>query len=472
MISLLSGLVGFLILILMWRSQRPAFLAGIIVIISFAYRLVDIVYLDLAGPTFAIELERHVGGNGAAPMFLVACLSFLLPLWIFASHKRLMRGVTHVLPSSLYHVALQRGALGALGLVIAFLYLDMLRIGVIPLFSGMDRLAYEQIAGALHNRAYDMNFLICATLGIFTVLPRLNGHKYSVQFVGLLMLILVYWALTGNRFSAFIMSICYFALPFGAVYAADKAGLIPKSTEADPWSALVSAKVLVPIGGVLGVAAIVGLLVNSYYSVRNYADPTYQITQRALVQPVQTWASTWGDVQLNPDRGINDAALDYVLLNPPDGSANTSIQYLMEKELGFFRAQELISLGQQYAGGYPEIFFEIFGLWGALPLMLLFGCAAAWMLYLAIHSLIRGRVLTSIMAIYIYFGFSVGYIGGMLNFLLAPTFAAKFVLLIICAIAERYFIARETRATATWNSEQTTMLASQLRNFNGPLHLK
>lgn len=450
MIAIATMVLGFVILLAMWRRQRPAFLAGFLVIYSLAYRILDVGYLDLAGPVYAIELDRHVGGNGASPMFLFSCLCLILPLWFFASRKRLLKEIDAPLTRTLYHDAMSRLALGVAAAGIAALYLDMLRIGTIPLFTGMDRQAYNDISGLFHNRAYDMNFLLCTGLGIFTVLPRLQGGKYSLAFGGLLLAVLVYWALTGNRFSAFLISIAYYMLPFGAVFAMDKAGLLPKRAEGDAWASLVSAKVLLPIGIVLGALAVGGLLFNSYYTVRNYADPMYQISQRVLVQPVQTWASTWGDVALNPDRGVNYAALDYVVLNPPDSSGNTSVRYLMEKELGYFRASELIGLGQQYAGGYPEIFFEIFGLWLALPLMLLFGCATAWLLYLALRSLLRGRVMTALMAVYVYFGFSVGYIGGMLNFLLAPTFAAKFVVLVIVAIAERYFLRREQVAHASW----------------------
>jgi hypothetical protein len=449
MMAIASMVAGLVILLLMWRNQRPAFLAGFLVIYSLAYRIVDVGYLDLAGPIYAIELSRHVGGNGASPMFLYSCLCFILPLWFFVSRKRLMQGIYAPLPHTLYHVTLARLALCVAIAVIGFLYVDMLRIGTIPMFSGMDRQAYNDIAGLLHGRAYEINFLLCASLGIFTVMPRLQGGRYSLAFAGLLLAVLVYWALTGNRFSAFLISLSFYALPFGAVIAMDKAGLLPRQAQGDAWASLVSARVLLPIAMVLSVVAIGGLLFNSYYTVRNYADPIYQISQRVLVQPVQTWASTWDEVALNPDRGVNYATLDYVVLNPPDGNTNTTVRYLMEKELGYFRANELIALGQQYAGGYPEIFFEIFGLWLALPLMLLFGSAAALLLYLAMSSLLRGRVLTTIMAVYIYFGFNVGYIGGMLNFLLAPTFAAKFVVLVIVAIAERYFLRRELAAYAS-----------------------
>lgn len=446
MTAIASMVAGFVILLLMWRNQRPAFLAALLVIYSLAYRIIDVGYLDLAGPVYAIELDRHVGGNGASPMFLYSCLCFILPLWFFVSRKRLMKGIHAPLAHMQYHVFLSRLAMGVASAGIAFLYFDMLRIGTIPLFSGMDRQAYNDISGLLHERAYEVNFLLCTSLGIFTVLPRLRGGRYSLAFAGLLVAVLVYWALTGNRASAFLISLSFYALPFGAVISMDKAGLLPRQAPGDAWASLVSAKVLLPIGIVLGVLAIGGLLFNSYYTVRNYADPMYQISQRVMVQPVQTWASTWSEVSLNPDRGVNFVALDYVVLNPPDASTNSTVRYLMEKELGYFRANELIALGQQYAGGYPEIFFEIFGMWLALPLMLLFGCAAALLLYLAMSSLLRGRVLTAFMAVYIYFGFNVGYIGGMLNFLLAPTFTAKFVVLVIVAIAERYFLRRELAA--------------------------
>lgn len=446
MISIVAALLGLLAVLLLWKRQRPAFIAGFIVVYTLTYRIIDITYLDLYGPLYAVELGRHAGGNVAAPMFVIACLCFLVPLSVIASRKRILAGIADPAPSHSYLDGLQRAALAACGAVVAFLYLDMLRIGTIPLLAGMDRLEYNPMSGLLHNRVYELNFLLSATLGIFTVLPRLRGGPFAIAFTMLFMLLLMYWALTGNRFSALLVTCSYYALPFAAVVAMQQKGILRASAN-DPWGALFSLRVLAPVGVLIASVTFAGLVINSYYSVRNYADPVYHMTQRVLVQPVQTWATAWERTDV--DRGMNEGAIDYVIFNPPDPGGNPTMRYIMELELGYFRANALLNVGHQYAGGYPEILFELFGFWLPLPIMILLGSAAAYLLYFAIRSLCRGMVLSAFMAIYLSYGFSVSYLGGMLSFLLAPTYAIKLIAFITCIIAERHILSRRPRGPAS-----------------------
>lgn len=434
MTSILFAIIGLGFIFMMVRYGTAAFLAGIFIIFGFTYRIVDMAYLDLAGPIFAIELSRHVGGNGATPMFVLSTMMFLVPLAFLLRAKRVLGDRYGPLPQTAYLNGLSQFVLVACCLYLMVLFFDMLRIGSIPLLSGMDRTEYSKNAGIFHNRAYELNFLFSAVLGTFTVLPRLQGRNYSMAFPMLMLGTLFYWALTGNRFSIFFATLSFFAIPFAASRLMIKGGRIPAKVMQGGLGVLASAKFLVPVGSALSIAAVIGLLFNSYYEVRSYADPMYQIGQRVLVQPVQTWASTWDmvHVDLPPD----PRAIDYVLINPPDADSNTAIRYLMELELGYFRARELIDNGQQYAGGYPEIFFHLFGFWLSIFLMALLGLCTAGLLQLSVRSLCRGMPLTSLMAIYLFYGFSITYIGGMLNFLLTLTYWIKVILLIIVWIAE------------------------------------
>lgn len=442
MLTSISFVFTALFLFLLWKKQRPIFFAGFFILFGLIYRIVDAVYLDLAGPVYAIELERYIGGNGAAPAFILSCFAFFLPLAVLLRRDRLTRGIPGLQPETPYHALLRKGAFAGLCALILFLYVDMVRIGTIPLFSGMDRLEYSRVAGYLHGPAYEMNFLISSTIGVFAFLPRLFGKQYSLSFIGLMAALLCYWALTGNRFSPFFVTLSFFFIPYAAIVALESAGAIRRESMRNVWSVLVSSRVLLLLGGLAASVAIVGLIFNSYYDVRNYADPFFHIKQRVLVQPIQIWASAWDSIRFGLAERINWLAIDQVLINPARPEGNTTIYYLMERELGFSRAEELIEAGQQYAGGYPEIFFLLFGVLPAIPLMILFGTATVFVLYCAVRSFARGRPLTCIMALYVFYGFSLCYIGGMLNFIIAPTFLVKLALLWVVWIAEKYFIAR------------------------------
>ena len=449
MISLLAAFFGLLVVGLLFRSNRAAFVAGFFILFSLIYRIVDILYLDLFGPTFAIELGRYVGGNIATPMFVLCCFAFLVPLWIVYRPAAMARKLGAQLPDLPYYASLRRWAFPGCAGFIGLVYLDMLRKGTIPLLVGMDRLDYNVIAGVLHNPLYELSFILTTTLGIFTVLPRLQGGRFDLRFAILFLAILFYWILTGNRFSIFYREISFFLLPFAAVLAMEAHGKLAKISRRDAWSAIVSSRVVVPMAAVLAAGTLTGLLINNFYDVRNYADPLFQMTQRAFVQPVQFWDVTWAHTDFARDLTPSRDALRQVFVNPINPDGNTTIQYLMSRELGYFRAARLIGFGQQYAGGYPEIFFDLFGPWIGLVLIVLLGVVSALLLRLSTVALTQGKLFTSLMAVYVYFGFSLTYIGGMLNFVLAPSFAAKIIILLLAMYLEGAVVANVQRPRGT-----------------------
>lgn len=136
MLTSISFVFTALFLFLLWKKQRPIFFAGFFILFGLIYRIVDAVYLDLAGPVYAIELERYIGGNGAAPAFILSCFAFFLPLAVLLRRDRLTRGIPGLQPETPYHALLRKGAFAGLCALILFLYVDMVRIGTIPLFSG------------------------------------------------------------------------------------------------------------------------------------------------------------------------------------------------------------------------------------------------------------------------------------------------------------------------------------------------
>jgi Family of unknown function (DUF6418) len=436
MISLLAALLGLGLVVFMFRRNRTAFVAGFFILFTITYRIVDVLFLDLFGPTYATELGRYVGGNTATPMFVLACMAFLIPLMIVFRPSAMRRKLGGQIADLPYFMAVRRWALPVLAAMIGIVYLDMLRLGTVPLLVGMDRIEYNLQAGVLHRPLYELSFMPSVILGIMTVLPRLQGGRFDLRYTLLFLSLLVYWILTGNRFSIFYTDVCYFVLPFGTVVAMETYGKLARIARRDAWSALFSSRVVIPIVMALSAVTLTGLVINSYYDVRGYADPLYQVTQRVFVQPVQFWDSTWADVDFDEGPEIRRDVAEFLFVNPIAAKSNTSIQYLMAKEIGFFRTAQLIAIGQQYAGGYPEILFELFSAWLAVPILFLFGTITALLLRMSAIALSRGRLATSVMAVYVYFGFTLIYAGGMLNFLIAGSFAFKIVVLILAAFLE------------------------------------
>lgn len=442
MISIFFAALGIFLIARLFRKNKAAFTAGFFILFSLSYRIVDILYVDLAGPLYAIELEHYVGGNSATPMFVVACAAFILPLWYMYRPDYMRRKLGGPIPDLPFYANLSNLAFVCCTAFLVLMYGNMLRVGTIPLLAGMDRLDYQNIAGPLHNQFYEVSFLFTTTLAIFTVLRRLQGGRYDIRFVMLFLTLLFYWVLTGNRFSIFYRELSFYAAPFAAVLVMQNSGKLKRIGRRDAWSMLVSSRVVVPLASVLATGAAIGLMINSYYNVRDYSDPVFQMTQRALVQPVQLWASTWNDVDFRHSFMPSFSVFDQVFFHPLSTEGNTTIQYLMGKELGYFRAAELISYGQQYAGGYPEILFEIFGPWLAVPAMFLLGMATAFLLRLGTVALSRGTLLTALLSVYVYYGFTLTYIGGFLSFFIAISYIAKVFALLMAMVLEARFVAR------------------------------
>lgn len=442
MFSIILSILSIILIVFIIRSRPHIIFIGFFILFGLSYRIVDIFYLDVWGPVYAIELERYVGGNGSAPVFILSSLAFIVPLWFLFSKSKLTKGVDYLRHQTFYHEFISKMFFYVILILLSILYVDMLRIGTVPLFAGVDRLAYEKIAGILHGPAYEFNFLISGACGIFAFLPRLYGSKFGLRFIVLLIVLMGYWGLTGHRFSAFFVSLSFFFIPFGAIIALNRAGLLVRRNSDSVWDSLVSAKLLLPIFLVFGSTAITGLLINSYYDVRGYSDPLFMIQQRVLIQPVQIWASTWDSIRFGLADSLNWSVINHVLINPENPDGNTSIQYLMERELGYFRANELLQADQQYAGGYPEIFFLMFGVWVGVPLLILYGIIASFSLFLIIRNFINGLPVTTLLATYVFYGFSLCYIGGMLNFVIAPTFMIKILALAIGWRVEKSFIHR------------------------------
>ncbi|HEV2568125.1 DUF6418 domain-containing protein [Sphingomonas sp.] len=425
------------------RAPAAAF-AGFFLLFAMFYRSVDILYVDLFGPLYASELGRYVGGNAAAPMFYYGVASFAIPLlWVFRDQARAIQALRSRPAWQDYQIKLSSLAFLGTSAFVALLFGNLIRVGVVPLFAGMDRLQYNEIAGIVHNGAYELNFLTCFTLGAFTILPRINGREHDFRFVLVFVVLLIYWVLTGNRFSIFYTQFSFFFMPFAAVSIGKTLGVVGPLPKNAMVHRIFASKVFRFVAALVIMFSLAGLVVNSYYNVRNYRDPVEQIQERILLQPVQMWSAEWERVRFdNPLPLVSREAFDQIFINPIDRDRNTTIQYLMSLELGYFRSAELARMGQQYNGGYPEVHFELFNPWLALITLPLFGLATALMLRYTVLLLYRNMVVSAIAATYVFYGFSLHYAGGFLLFPLFVTYWLKIAALLLAIAWERQFTRR------------------------------
>lgn len=443
--ALLTIVPAAAVLVALWwmlHRRTAATIAAAFLLFSLVTRTLSLAYVDLAGPVYADELEAMVGGGPSMPLFACSVLVVMGSV-CYAFRPSRVRQVP--LPAPRPGARRQGFGTVVLLLVVGFaiaLYGDMLMRGPVPLFAGIDRIAYGQtMAGPLHPLVFEYGFLLAGLLGINFVRMRLVGGDFDFAFLWLFLCFMAYFALTGHRFSAFYSFTSFFALPVAALLVLRSRGVLPPHPRRGRLVEMALSRTGCMIMLSLLGSAMVGLVLNSVINVREYEEPLRLIMQRMMVQPVELWWMTWNDIGVGSHPGPA-AMWNSLFVNPIDPARNTSIQALMLINIGEGRTRELLAMGNQYAGGYPEVLFELFGPYLALPVAAAFSIVTALLLRLVVTATCQGRVFTALLALYVYFGFSLLYIGGMLNFLLAWTFWLKLSALAAACAIERSHGAR------------------------------
>lgn len=426
MFSLLS-LCVFVILFGALALRRTATtVAFLFILLSFLSRILAGTYIDVAGPVYAEELFADIGSGNSTPLLLLCLLLIVLPVAWVLSPRRLARMLPR--PHSLSKPRFAKAIADLVfWLSLAFtlaLFFQLLSGGVIPLFQQIERYDFNQDAGALHGILLEHGNVFALLIGGLCVFPCLHGGKIDWRFCLVLLLWLSYYFLTGHRFSPFYSLGSFFLMPFSLVIVQRRVRILP--------IALVAG---------MSIFAMVGYaLFNSYTEVRGFEGDTllFKLEQRILVQPAELWWVTFERVVVNGQWDGLSAA-HFLFVDPFEAGRNTTIQYLMMQALDLNYAWSVIQGGGQYAGGYPEILFELFGFPGALPIVLMIGLVTAGILHIILNSIARGYFVCFLFASYVYYALTILYIGGMLNFLVAWTFWVKITGLILAMLLEPRF---------------------------------
>ena len=404
---------------------------------GFILRMASATYIEFFGPVYALHFGRYIQSYGIAGLvFTLSLIVVLAATALFLQPKAIFPKNYPVIRYRIDQIA--NAAIVSFSLYVFAMYGDMLIRGVIPLFTFMERDTYtNNYAGIFHKVFFQFNFLFAFLLGFFFVRPRLQGGAFDLRYLAILMALYFYFVLTGHRFSIFFAVTAFFLIPVSAVWLQARAGRLPRSRDPEQVRRILAvARMAAPFIVLLLLALTSYALYNSLFNVRSYSDPVQAFVQRSLVQPTELWWVTWESSIRNGE--LNQArAFHQMFVDPIDGTRNTGIQFLMAKELGHARAASLLFYGEQYAGGYPEVLFELLGPYWAWPAMFVFAGVTLNFLRIAFIAVLNQRLGTAIFSIFLFYGFSVLYIGGMLNFLQAPTLYVKIALLIGFMLYER-----------------------------------
>lgn len=435
----------FVLCILYTAAYRPVILISFFFILfTLVWRTTSTLFIDLAGPVLSSQTDRYIGPGLATPLHVLAYLVTLAPFFFLlrpAAVRHWLRDADRK-PAAPGVITISDVTVFVSLIFLGYLYFDLIRIGTIPLFARLERFVYtQQYAGAAHRWLILYGNFVTFWWGVMFAAEGLRNRRIDIRYLGMLGILLLYMLLTGNRFSAFYSFGCFFVIPLAGVIALDtrdnQSGL--------PFSWIGKAfrrRSLIAFGAIISLAAIIsGVgIYNNLANVRQYQgdEIASQFWERLLVQPSELgWISyervfTFG--QWQPDR-----VYDFLFQAPLDPGRNTTPQFLMLETIGEPRTYEHISGGSQFAGGFPEIFFELFGPLYAWPFIFGAGYIAAGLTAVLVKGVIQGRYASTFLSLYVLFGLYVMYIGGMLNFVQPPVYWVKIAALAAALVLERRF---------------------------------
>jgi hypothetical protein len=430
-------MLGFLYLL----ANRPViFFSFFFILFTMAWRTCSMTFIDIAGPIYSSQTYRYVGPGTVTCLQTLAYFLTVIPFflllrpslvraWDRGSDDRAAAPGMLTLSDMTFLVS---------SLFLAWLFVDLVRHGPIPLFAHMERFVYtSENSGSAHRWLISYGNFVAFWWGMMLAAERLRNRRFDFRYPALLAVLLVYLFLTGNRFSAFYSFGSFFLIPLSAVVAVAAGG-----DQEKPFAyarQFLGRRELIAFG-VISALLVVVITIGIYNNLANVRDFESteigaQFFERTLVQPGEIgWLSfqrVFEFGQWQPYR-----VFDFLFQFPINPNKNTTPQYLMLTTIGEPRTFEHISGGFQFAGGFPEIFFELFGPVFAWGFVAAAGFITAGLTALIVKGTIQGRYVSAFMAVYVLYGFYVMYIGGMLNFVAVSTYWMKAAALVLALLLE------------------------------------
>jgi hypothetical protein len=429
---------SFFVFLFYLAGRRPVIsVCFFFIIFTLAWRMTATMFIDLQGPVYSSQLERTIGPGTATVVHSIAYFVTLAPFFYLFRQSAVEAWCADARQDTPQPGEITLADLTFLAslVLLGFLYFDLVRRGTIPFFSKVERFNYA--GGIVHRWLLRYGNLLTFWWGMMFTAEHLRRRRVDRRMLILLGLLGLYAFLTGNRFSAYYSYLSYFVAPWAAVVALH----VTRQNKPFAWigrslasnkSRLAASGFAIMLGGVVLYA-----IYNNLANVRGYqrSEIWHQAFERTLIQPSEVG---WDSFERIFERGhaAPPVVFRFLFEEPIDPNRNTSIQYLMFASIGEPRASDQIRGGFQFAGGFPEIFFELFGPYFAWPFLLGAGCIAAALSATIVRGMLRCDFASTFLASYVLFGFHVMYIGGMLNFVAVPSYWIKIGLFAFALLLE------------------------------------
>ncbi len=427
-----------------------------------SWRLISVLYLDIFGPIASEQLERSIGpGLASVPLGACQILVFLMLLASFHPQRLKALAVTsnfrmlNVLPAGRFDFFNL-----VFWIVLLFevaLWIEMLRGGTIPIISKIERLDYSrELGGFLHGRLMDWGPMLAFQLGLFFGAPVLRGARFDYRFAALFGGLMFYLLFVGHRFSSFFLYFSFFIMPLGCILLGrSKAAAFDHSAFFRMLRAL-----WLPVAGLA--ALVLGALIYSYAVVRAGESESLEakLTQRLLVQQGEMWWMTYERVFLHGDWNARRAFFR-LFVDPFNPNRNSTMQLLMELGLPTERAHDLFNWGIAYAGGWPEVLFELSGPINGFLLAAISAILFAEFLFLLTRCVVEERYVTCFFLTPILYAIEINFASGMMNSFIQLTFMTKLAAAIFVYVLEDRWRAWMT-ASISPRVDQATVLEKEV----------
>ncbi|EJN12813.1 hypothetical protein PMI42_03819 [Bradyrhizobium sp. YR681] len=453
--------IGFILAVMAWIAvSRPGLvMIAFLVLFAFVWRLISVFYIDAFGPVFSEQLERYVGPGLAALPFVASQALVIAALLVSFRPQRLRAlasgtrgGLAAMLPPGRFD--LSNIAFWTVLAYVLGLWIELRLRGPIPLFAGIERFDYtRQYGGPLHQRLIEWGAMLAFQLGLFMTMPAMRGRGFDLRFAALFGAVLIYLFVVGHRFSSFYAYSSFFIIPVGAL-------LLREGADQRRFPRILRYFALAAAGLV---ALIVVALIHSYTVVRGSEidQLRFKLTQRILVQQGEMWWATYERVFVHGD--WNGAlAMFKLFVAPFNPSSNSTMQFLMEQSLPLDRTYTLLTQGQTYTGGWPEVLFEVGG--PVEGFFLVAGSAILFseFMFLLTRCMIQERYVTCFFLTPILYAVSICVVSGMVNSFIQVTFMVKLAMAVLVYVMEDRW--RASRMAVALSPNSTDVAAEVARS--------
>jgi hypothetical protein len=167
------------------RLSAVILISFFFILFTLVWRTAATMFIDLAGPVLSSQTDRYIGPGLATPLHVLAYVITLAPFFLLLRPAAVQAWVSNADRSrAAPDMVTLSGVTIVLSLVfVGYLYVDLIRIGSIPLFARIERFVYTtQYAGAAHRWLILYGNFVTFWWGVMFAAERLRNRRIDIRY--------------------------------------------------------------------------------------------------------------------------------------------------------------------------------------------------------------------------------------------------------------------------------------------------